>query len=356
MDKIILINEGASDNIGDQALNLGLFKLLSNLGFNISQVDFTRCVESDSENMKKRKPDVKKNIQVKGSQSKLRLNLSRGKWFVRHVRKVWRYLGQDVDNVVIGGGQLVLDNRYFPIAMFTWISIAKIKRKPVYLISVGVGKRFSLSSRLLIGFSFNMVDGFIVRDEVSQRNLRKNFGVNSESSYDSAYILNNLSNGVKNVHEPRLVLGVTNYNVYKRYNSELNLEHIFTKSEYIKEWVALIKIKNINRIIFCSTSSEDIKISFEVYKMLINTYPEFDVVFLGHIPSLSSYIDILSNSTCTISGRMHALILSELVGNEVNPWVISQKLDTYNRLVLPMNVNFKCDHLTSKVKDLMLRD
>lgn len=356
MNKVILLNEGASDNIGDQALNLGLCKLLSNLGFDVSQVDFTRCIPSGIENIEDCDTNVNNNVKIKGSPSKFRRQLSRIKWFSRHVRKIWRYLDGDVDKVVIGGGQLVLDNRYFPIAMFTWTFIAKIKRKPVYLISVGVGKKFSLSSRFLIGFSFKLVDGFIVRDDVSQLNLHKNFGVKSESSYDSAYVLNNLSKNVVSEGEPRLVIGVTNYNVYKRYNSELNTSRIFTKSEYINEWIDSIKNKNINKVVFCSTSSEDIEISFEVYNLLISECPDLNVVFLDRVPSFYSYIDILSKSTCTISGRMHALILSELVGNEVNPWVISQKLDTYNRLILPINVNFKCDNLTSKVRDIMLRD
>lgn len=352
LDKVLLINEGASDNIGDQALNKGLHDMLKKHSRNVTQVDFTRCKNVGESYSNNAALASKYHTRSKLPPSNFRLLLSRSLWFCRNFFKAWSLLTKDVQRVFIGGGQLILDNRYFPIALFTWSIIAKAKRVPVCITFVGVGKDFSWLSKKLISIAMNNTTKIIVRDNVSRDNLVKNFGVKAITSYDSAY---SLTVPKKNDNK-QLLAGVTSYEVYFRYFHEVNKGTPLCVEDYIDQWLdnilAMINKFDIDSVIFCSTSEEDLSVSFKAFSQLKERFPDFDCKYVSEVPSLNDFLNIVASSSVCYSGRMHALILSEVIGLDIKPYNISQKIESYNHLVLSVPVLEKMESVKCQVFDL----
>ncbi|OLQ89956.1 hypothetical protein BIY21_14085 [Vibrio ponticus] len=354
MNNILLVNEGSSDNIGDQALNKGLFHCLSSLDLKVKQIDLTRCRSSDSvsNNENHFKVTTERVINKKANRNHwFWVLLSRIKWGLSNIRKVFLLTKGNYDALVVGGGQLILDNRYFPVALLVWSLIARFRRIPIYFVSVGVGSKFSFGSKLMFRCTLSLSEKVLVRDEVSRDNLRNNFNIESTVTFDSAYAYPLPTTSLKN--KRRLIVGVTNYEIYKRYFSELEFsERRLNETEYIDKWVNSILSLNVSTVVFCSTSSEDIDISHKVYIRLLEKKEGMEIRFIDRVPPLEEYVSLVLDSGSVFSGRMHALILSELCGNYIKPWVLSQKIDTYNKFILPTSVEKKRKHIYDEVKSL----
>jgi polysaccharide pyruvyl transferase WcaK-like protein len=120
--KALLINEGFSDNIGDQAISNGVKLLLESKNFSVKTAGFStnnQCLF----NLKK------------SSNNKL-VTMLRAKiflksiyWLFKNIIRILKCSSQKYNVAVIGGGQLIMEKSNFAIAMFTWVVVLKFFNK-----------------------------------------------------------------------------------------------------------------------------------------------------------------------------------------------------------------------------------
>ena len=130
--KALLINEGFSDNIGDQAISNGVKLLLESKNFSVKTVGFSAS-NSSLFNLKKSCNNKLVNI-LRAS-----IVLKSTYWLFKNIIRILKYSSQKYNVAVIGGGQLIMEKSNFAIAMFTWVIVLKFFHQQVCLFSVGDG-------------------------------------------------------------------------------------------------------------------------------------------------------------------------------------------------------------------------
>ena len=113
MCRILLVNEGFSDNLGDQAIRESAEYILGDLGCVVEFSDYTRTVSAPIKISREKKngklPVVFKSI--------LPIKV---RWCLKNIFRIVRQVKGNYDIVVIGGGQLLAPNSKFTMALFVW--------------------------------------------------------------------------------------------------------------------------------------------------------------------------------------------------------------------------------------------
>jgi len=136
--RVLVINEGYSDNLGDQAINDSLQYLLKNSGIkNIDFQDFTKNIDSPINISVADKQGIQKSFAVSILKT---IISSKIRWIIKNLNRIIKISKKDYDLVLIGGGQLILSNATFSIAMFLWVFCLNFfGNKNIVLFAVGSG-------------------------------------------------------------------------------------------------------------------------------------------------------------------------------------------------------------------------
>lgn len=341
--KILIINQGGSDNLGDQAIKESLTMLLEHNEFETYFQDFTSYnysyTFSETENNQKNivKSIIKSFVKI-FTPSKLR-------WYIKN-RKIFNVLKEEkYDAVVIGGGQLINKNKTFPYALKLWAEkVKKLSNKPkLFLFAVGAMDNFSSRDKNLYKKTLKKFDDIYVRDEYSQNALLSNFGIESNLTYDVAFSYKKYKQTKqKDKIVNSVLLGFTSFERHKKYNKDIVYE------DYLKEYenkIVDLQLQNKDITLFYTTVS-DLKTLKEIKSNLPDIY-----VKIAKIENLDDLIYYLNISETVISPRMHALILGKIYGCNVVPELISDKIVTFANKYL--NVDYNLNDIIEQVeKDL----
>lgn len=331
---ILIVNENKSDNLGDHAINAGMVSLFRARGYHTKSFPFATF----SDNLAKNEVKERKQYTITKRITKFFINgvkdfrlISFIYWYYSNRKNIHRAIStSEVDEIVIGGGQLILSNEVFAIALFTWVKLASDYGIKVSILGVGCGENFSFLEKVLFKKALKRAERIYVRESESLNKIRKNFSVKSYIIPDFAFGLRHQACEHKEINQ--IVVSVTDFSVYLRYKDEISCKSISGKSEYILEWARLVTDSVLDRntkIILASTTNSDAKISTELHKALVKLGLENPIKDLGVPESLSAYRDILAKSNLVISGRMHSLILGKVEGCNLKPWVISKKVENF---------------------------
>ena len=322
--KVLLLNEGYSDNLGDQAINDSFKYLLkSNEIKNIDFVDFTKNINDPKKIAIHEKKNEKRTFATKLKKAippKIR-------WLLKNTYRVYKASKNRYDKVFIGGGQLILSNDTFAIAMATWIFFLKFfGNKDIVLFAVGSGSRFSFVDKLFYKYVLNNVSKIYVRDFKSQEIIKKLFNIDTKFVYDVAFIHNKITKNLESKKE-NILLGVISFDVYNRYNSK-NL----TKEEFFESWVELLTKNNIalNQVKLFYTTQDDRVASIEFKNYILNKYHIALELIETHTKDI--LVNELDKAKIVISARMHALILGLTYGCEIVTYKISDKLIAFDEM------------------------
>lgn len=335
--KILLVNEGYSDNLGDQAIKDSLIFLLGKEENNrIMFSDFTKnlnfALEIDGE-----KGDSSntggflKNIVRLLFPVKLR-------WLLANFLRINKVAKQDFDLVIIGGGQLILSNDTFSVAMLLWTFLLRFySNKRIVLFGVGVGDSFSFIDKNIYKYVLNNVDNIFVRDDRSKNTLKTFFKVHSKFIYDVAFAYS--FTGIRNVNPlkgGKVLLGVVSIKVYHQYNKK-NL----SLGDYYETWIQLLNKKNIRleQVSLFYTTKDDKRESKSFQKYVEKKY-KFQIPLL-ETNTLKKLTFEINKSQKIVSGRMHALILAISYEKQIATYVISGKLEEFKRMFEEDTVDIK---------------
>ena len=345
--KVLTINECFSDNLGDQAIALSLSSLLKDEGVEVVFADFTGNKFNSASTDKKasERHFYDKVVAVLKRVEVLRLVA----WILKNISRIRNSIKQDVDFAIIGGGQLILNNSYFPISLYMWTLLLKFYNKDIYLFSVGSGNSFTAIQSYLIRTSLSRVNGVYTRDIVSRDKLKELFYVDSTVIPDVAYSFPELTSVIAPCCNENIV-GIVDYNVFTRYAKEVN-QSVVTESEYMSMWLEKINFFKFKEITLVATTYTDLEQSRRFYKFLIEKNLQLKVQFIDSLLTLSEYCNCLQVTKTVFSGRMHSLILAERFASKVFVWPISQKIISYqNEVANRENIDVTVTKLKLKLK------
>jgi polysaccharide pyruvyl transferase WcaK-like protein len=260
-------------------------------------------------------------------------------WLVRNYSRIRLcFLKERPDLVIIGGGQLLLPER-FSMASFLWVWLAKINKVNIVFSNVGFGGDFNYIEKRLTRYAIENSAGVNFRDEKScKRALKlfpmlKNYVVSSDIVFIDYRFLNleSIGNGVRE----KILLGLTDLNVYNKYNRKLSRE------SYYRKWMSFLESIDVNvwQVSLIYTTEEDY-----IEACLFNEY--LTEVFgrrllVEDYNKLDEFKVLLAKSKLVISGRMHALILGLNEGCGIRGFPISPKVTDFESELsnsLPMDL------------------
>ncbi|WP_171371312.1 polysaccharide pyruvyl transferase family protein [Vibrio owensii] len=319
MKKVLLVNRGTCNNLGDQAINVAFEKFLNNeVGCDVVCEDYT----SKSQNVNK--INVGQDVSpLKGFLKKiLPLNLI---WLVRNYNRIKKCIDKNLpDLIVVGGGQLLLHGR-FSVAAFTWVYLAKKLNKKIVFSNVGYGGNYSWLEGKLIGWAVSHVDGINFRDNNSSLMIDDLYGVKSTVSGDVVFTENALTSNLEK--QTLIALGITAQSVYNMYNPKLE------RDEYYNLWLGFLEKNDISisNVVLSYTTQED-SVECNLFKEYMKKEYGLELDIL-HNQTLDDYKLNLESIKLVVSGRMHGLILAINSGCSVITFPISNKLKSFEDIV-----------------------
>jgi polysaccharide pyruvyl transferase WcaK-like protein len=344
--RILTINECFSDNLGDQAIAKSLESSLVKQNCTVTKADFTRTsngiVKRESSSHK-----VKRHFLRRWLAQKPILIIY---WIMKNYTRLKNQSNEHYDSVFIGGGQLVLNNEIFPVALFLWTNVF-YKKSNIHLFAVGVGNDFGWFSKLCISTSLKRCNSISVRDELSKQNLFLKFNIESIVIPDIAYAFP-IIDYAKSSKDNYDIVGITDFEVYKKYKGEVNNSNL-TLDQYFHLWSSFIAEEKLEKILLTATTVKDLELSHQFYQYLNNQGVSCEIEINDKLLNLDEYLEVLNRANKVISGRMHSLILGEVTNCELVPFLISSKLISYNKERKKSNNNEKCAILDARINTIL---
>jgi polysaccharide pyruvyl transferase WcaK-like protein len=348
---VLTLNEGGSDNLGDQAISKSLSFLLEKNDCRVERCDFTGGYYLNDIHYtikKKHKSALKSFIFNLFKRSHFIIKLV---WLSRNISKIISVASKRYDYAFIGGGQLILSNGIFPIAMFLWVVVLRFFKTNVFIVGVGVGNDFSGLNKFLFKISINLCESVLLRDKESINKMSEVFDIKAGFIPDLAFYYSIVANGKEvrfKTSEKSLIVGIIDYSIYKRYSKEMS-RNIKSEREYIEQWADEVMgmTDQITDVKLVVTSKEDLRCSRMLYDTLSSKDIGIRLELINFHMNLTDYFDLLKSSDIVFSARMHSLILAQSLGCKIVPWLVSKKLEFYikeyaNQSVEDLQTKIQC--------------
>ncbi|MCW9036439.1 polysaccharide pyruvyl transferase family protein [Altibacter sp.] len=356
--KALVINEGYSDNLGDQAIRAAMLALLTDHDF-------------DTEFLYLSKPSIQtlpsysytkalpKNAKRNSFMSQIKGILYIQYWYIKHKKHIRSILQKNTfDIILIGGGQLInsagtIAPSGFAVAISALSrAIKKHTTAPIYLTGVGFSGNYSRLERALYQKGIKRMDGIYVRDTFSQSICKAVFKRDSVVIPDIAFYASEKETSPKKIKEDVVLLGITNFTeVFKKYNTEAS----FSKEDYFEMLYKVLldyRSRSLEVLLFYTTLTDAAECrAFQAFiKGKYNVQ-----ISIASIASLKDLLHFFTKASHVYSARMHALILGMKKGCEVQPYLISQKLHSFNEAYVksPEPVSAYGEKIVTQLKPIL---
>lgn len=321
----LIIAESFSDNVGDQAIADAMREALEDRGYIVDNVDYTCKLQKSRNTSKPISHRFWRNL-------KHRLRLIIGFfWAIKNLPFIRETASKKYDLVVVGGGQLILDNSKFPIALYLWIKLLEKNNGNINIVSCGVGESFCWIEKILIKKALGLSRGIYFRDLRSINNAQRNFEVNAKYCPDIAYYLSKNIPSKQHVGLTKVLgLSVIDYRVYLRHANEMSAS-VLSETEYIDKWTEKVveHVKTGKHVALISTTEVDQRYGEQVFSKIqnicgdkVSLYPKAD--------NWNNFIIQLSSCNSLLSGRMHGLILAHISGVRPIPYLVNKKVEAFS--------------------------
>ena len=341
--KLIIVNDGLSNNLGDQAI-----------------------LKAMTSGIEKILPAAE--LQVFPNSNMLTL---------RQYHQFWKALIKS-DLLIFGGGQEIQDQASvaFLISGLLKIFLAKLAKKHVYCYALGAGPVKRVLSKLLIRLILNKVDLITVRDKTS-RSLLQRLGVRKvpiHHTADPAFTLTPEDDSVaENIFKseviplddnPRIVISLRRWFHYDhfllpmRFRTKLLSKDNFVKFEQLKQILVefiehLITLYSARIILLpmrhsgrkADPGQDDEIVAQEIYEL---TAEKKNVIIIKGNYSPSEIKAFLGKTDLVFGMRMHSLILASMMGVPVMGLNLSTKFHSFFDMIDQQNYLIEPDNITSE--------
>ena len=321
MKKVLVVNRGRCDNLGDQAINESMSSFIKSVySYDVIFSEFTTLALKP----KLIKLDVKSPRFKEHTRNFLKKILPlKFLWLIRNSSRVRSAVSSKNDLIVVGGGQLILSNSSFDIAAATWVFFARWYKKKIVFCAVGAGISFSFVNKIFFHYALKNCNGVCVRDASSKDTLKTIFNINSFVAGDIVFTDELFRSSTKGV----VYLGIPALSVFQTYNEKV------TRDEYYDIWLDFILKKDVN-IGNCTlffTTNEDYyeSVKFSLF-LKINHNIDIEIAQTNSLITLKHY---MKDAKLVISGRMHALIIAANYSTDIIVFPISNKLLDFQEML-----------------------
>ena len=340
----MIVNEGYSSNLGDQAIKESMETLMHSLGFD---TDFCYFTNPQLQALPVYNYENIKELQT-GFISAIKKKLASVfsifiycRYFFRLKKEVKVKLqNQQYDKVIIGGGQLInsSDKRrisFFAIAIYVWATeIKKNQSLPLYLIGVGAAGKFHTIEKYLYKTALRNVSAIWVRDTFSSASILKYFHKQSVLIPDVAFFDQAASHPYKK--ENIALVGIYSYQEYVEKFSVTEKN----KDAYYEHWKAAVEkfINEGKKVTLFYTTVTDADETQLFKKYLDNQNIKTSIATVNTLLDLNN---LLQTASSVYSARMHALILALKKGCHVEAYIVSQKLKSFTDEYIKPDIDIK---------------
>ena len=343
---ILVINEGNSDNLGDQAINKSLEYIIKDcFSHNYHFEDLSRhkrvnCIyEVSVKDLKSPKLNVPKIYKS------IKTLIYRLIWILRNINRINKAVKLN-NYAIIGGGQLLLANNIFPFKVYVWTFFLKYHNVKYSFFSVGTQGNFSKYDRYFLKNALSGAEKIFVRDQLSKDLIKLNFNINSHLTYDVAFMYNKIDK-IESCNEiDSILLGPVDIRVFKLYK-----EPYIESDDYHLLWLESIKNYDITKIkLFYSTNDD--KLQCVKFKNFVEKKLNYKLDILENF-NIDSFIRNIKKSKLVISGRMHSLILAKTFNVNYITFEVSDKLIEFNKIYQELNLTDIQTDLLKKIKTIL---
>lgn len=315
MTRILLINQGHTDNNGDQAIDVVLAGFLASQGHEIVHAPYESRVE-DRFDIPFDRMDVTQRIVMRMPHVMARLNRNR-------IRDILEHTGH-VDAAVIGGGELLAGHWGFNSALLTWCRELHARNVPILLTGVSGNYLGGLNARYYEE-ALNLCAYVSARDHSTERIVAEKYGVHCQYAPDVVFSYTKVfpeSTDTECNHICELCVPV------EFDQSSFASMHLASEHDYI-DYLArqLQHTEDDPRVIVTSTIMSDTQYPHHVAKELSDEYHLHAEARTGE--NLDQFIELLRMSSRVVSARMHACILGLLFGCAIKPIPFREKLKVF---------------------------
>ncbi|BBK23522.1 hypothetical protein Aargi30884_24250 [Amedibacterium intestinale] len=316
MKKVLLINQGNTDNLGDQAIYIVLKTFLESKNNKVDFIPFWSEKEVFGKFWETNKSLV--------------LFLMKFPFVVdffnyKRIKKACDKI--KYDTVVIGGGELLCAHHGFNSSLKCFTKYFKNKNIPIKLIGVSGDLNMRKLYRNRFRESLLRCTYVSVRDGFTKEICENYYKLKIDLFPDVVFAYNKILKKKPNIHkEQSIVFAPISFN--KEVSIGLGLDIISEYTEYLKN-LLLENLKEGNNIILTATTKDDYIFVKELYTFLLNEFKGYKIE-IKKMSSLEEYIDLVKTSKLVISGRMHAMIIGLIQKNKVVPIEFKTKLKKFN--------------------------
>lgn len=315
MSRILLINQGHTDNLGDQAINAVLSAFLHMRGMDVISVPYEEYVEGC--------------IQFDFDHNEILPRAARyltGLMDHWHRKRIRRILNQTerISAAVIGGGELLaLSHRGFASVLPIWCEELASRGVPVAV--TGVSGDFS-AGRLARRFAHALhgCTYISVRDHATERILHNEYGVDATYHPDVVFSYTRLFPESVHARQRDASLCVpVHFNASLA--SSMNLSDERAYMDYLAKTLPH-GTENTPVWVASTVNSETypVQVAQELRARGLDARSRTDL-------TLDAFIDMLNNTGFLLSGRMHACILGLQYGCDVHAIPYREKLAVFSK-------------------------
>jgi polysaccharide pyruvyl transferase WcaK-like protein len=336
LKKVLVINEGFSSNLGDQAIKKSVLDVLADIGcktdfayysapsiYSLPAVDIEKKPTTES----KRTSLLNKGIFKAG-----RRFLGYTKWYITNTKEIRKILKTgNYEAIIIGGGQLINSSEkvrfnIFSLALYCWVKAArKYTSADIHLMGVGVVDSFHRLEYRFYSKALERVNGIWVRDAYSRDSVKKNFNKEAGLMPDFAFYDATCYN-TEYKKEDSAIVGIYSYDEFAAKFDKKGL----SREAYYKDWYTIIqnyRKEGLNVKLFYTTGS-DAQESF-LFRDYIQKEHDLTIE-VAPTSTLDSLYALYKPAKKVYSARMHALLLGMKYQCRVEAYLISQKLASFD--------------------------
>lgn len=322
MDKIIVINQYNSDNLGDKLLNSMICERIKSYGYNVENVGFAQVRKQE---INRKYNDHKKNKLVLYIKKILPNRL---KYMINYRLKLKREANKiDFEKckaIIIGGGQLIKHKSVFKYCFSYWVNIALANKVPVILYGIGVDNNLNKREIHCYGKNMKKIKYVNCRDEATASLLNNYFDIKADVSPDIAFTY--FKDSENEEERKNIVVMPYNYITAKKaFKIKLSRKEYYDRIlNYI---INVTKQYNNYNIILTATTNVDLEECIDFKEYLTMNGKKSEIL---EIETYEELAELFLRSNIVISGRMHAMILGLVCGCSVIDIPISNKITEFS--------------------------
>lgn len=319
MKKILIVNQGQTQNYGDIAINTTISKFLKEKGIDVDFMPYWEETKIFGKNYKNIPNIIIRNI--------MKINMIVD--FLNEISIKKQIKGKKYDAVIIGGGELIGNHVGFNSSLYVLTKIFKKKNVPIYLLAVSGDTDISKKMKRRYKKAISRCKEVIARDNHTSQICENVYNTKCINGVDVVFAYLKIID--RKYYEEQVVKKNLAVIVPISFNNKIKETlKLDNKKEYYKYIMQLVNQNNNNfdKLVVTSTVLDDGKAAKELYEYLKENLHKNEIEYADY-SSLLDFIKLLKESKIVISARMHAMILGLIYGNDIEVIPFKKKLQVF---------------------------